>query len=60
MEGFYRPKEGGTRKFLEKEEKELFKARSSSFVGLGMTEYHANYYTLLTRKFKIVYIPGRG
>ena len=33
MEGFYSQKEGGARKLLAKEKKELFQARSSSFLG---------------------------
>ena len=37
MEGFYRQKEGGARKFLAREKKEFFPARSSSFEAKGMT-----------------------
>ena len=33
MEGFYRQREGRARKLLAKEKKELFEARSSSFLG---------------------------
>ena len=59
MEGFYRQREGGARKLLAKEKKELFEARSSSILGGSkQQESYADYLTSADQVYLKVTLLG--